>query len=235
MWKTLAVSFLFVVPVFGQEQQGTAYDALRVIGNQLGRDSVNRIISVTGVDGNPQPETWTVLLNDRRGGTRELQVANGRIESDRRPEGSVVGSTEGAMINTSRLNLDSSGAYAVASHTAEKSHTNFSLTSYTLRTDEHGEPIWIVTLQTRSRRPVGTIYIGANHGTVTRTEGLFAGTNMEDVETDRDAHREDEDNGRGVINEYKARIRRTFLHVQDETRDMFDRVKRSFNDFINRD
>lgn len=234
MWKTLAASLLFVTSALAQ-QQTTAYDALRVVGTKLSRDSVNRVISVTGVDGDPQPETWTILLSDRRGGAREIQVRNGRIDSDEAPTRSVVGSSEGATINTTRLNLDSSGAYAVASHTAEKSNTHFSIVSYTLRTDERGEPVWIVTLQTRSRRPVGTIHIEANHGNVTRTEGMFAGGNMEEVETDRDADRNDDNNDGGVIGEAKARIRRTFRRAQDEARDMFERVRRSFTDFINRD
>ena len=36
------------------------------------------------------------------------------------------------------------------------------------------------------------------------------------------------------IGNAKARIRDTFRRAQDEARDMFDRVRRSFTDFINR-
>ena len=86
----------------------------------------------------------------------------------------------------SQLNLDSRGAYAVASHTAEASHTSFATADYTLRTDERGEPMWVVTLRNGSSRPVGTIYIGGTRGTVRRTEGMFAGATMEDVEGDYD-------------------------------------------------
>src|SRR6185312_7765295 len=107
------------------------------------------------------------------GGVREIEVANGRVVSERTPVRSVVGSTEGATINTSRLNLDSNGAFSVARRTAEKSNTQFETVTYTLRTDERGEPIWIVTLENQSRHPVGTIHIGANRGTVVRTEGMF--------------------------------------------------------------
>ncbi len=135
------------------------------------------------------------------------------------------------MINTKRLNLDSNGAYAVASHTAEKSHARFATASYTLRTDERGEPIWIVTLANKSSRPVGTIYIGASGGTVRRTEGMFAGATMEDVETIG----EDRDNEGGIIGSTKARIKHAFHRTQEEARGMFERVKRSFSDFINRD
>jgi hypothetical protein len=233
MWKTVAALVLLATPALAQEH-ATAYEALRVVGNRLNRDFVNHVISVAGVAGDPQPETWKILLDDprARGGVREVEVKNGRIDSERTPVRSVTGSSEGATINTARLNLDSSGAYAVASHTAEKSHTDFATVSYTLRTDERGDPVWIVTLQNKSR-PVGTIYIGANRGNVTRTEGMFAGASMQEVETDRDARRDTEERG-GIIDETKARIRRTFRRAQDEARDMFERVRRSFDDFINR-
>src|SRR6266516_5482552 len=150
MWRTLAALVLFVTPALAQERL-TAYDALRVVGVHISRDAISHVVSVTGAHGDPQPETWRVLIDDRRGngGVREIQVRNGQIASER--PSSVVGSSEGATINTARLNLDSSGAYAVASHTADKSNTRFATASYTLRTDERGDPVWIVTLQNRSR------------------------------------------------------------------------------------
>jgi hypothetical protein len=234
MWKCLAALFLVVTPALAEEHP-TAYEALRVIGAKFSRDSVNRIISVTGVDGAPQPETWKILMEDSRarGGIREVEVKDGEIVSERTPVRSVVGSAEGATIKTTRLNLDSSGAFAVASHTAEKSNTRFARVSYTLRTDERGDPVWIVTLENRSSRPVGTIYIGANRGNVARTEGMFAGASMEDVETDQEIERDTENEG-GIIGTTKARIREAFRRAQDEARDMFERVRRSFVDFINR-
>ena len=130
-----------------------------------------------------------------------------------------------------RLNLDSSGAYSVASYTAEKSHTQFTTVDYTLRTDERGEPIWIVTLLSKSSRPVGTIHIGATRGTVRRTEGMFAGATMEDVESDYG----EEGGERSPFGGVKSRIKESFHRTQEEARDIFDRVKRSFSDFINRD
>jgi hypothetical protein len=230
MWKTLAALLLFAAPVLAEEN-ATAYEALRTVGQRLNRDFVNHVISVKGVDGNPQPEAWKILLDDprARGGVREVEVRNGRIVSERTPVRTVAGSSEGATINTARLNLDSSGAYAVASHTADKSNAEFATVTYTLRTDERGDPIWIITLENRSARPVGTIYIGANRGNVTRTEGMFSGAAMNDVETDRDTN-----NDGGIIGTTKARIKEAFHRAQDEARDMFDRVRRSFVDFINR-
>jgi hypothetical protein len=234
MWKYFA-AFLLVVTTALADEHPTAYEALRAVGAKFSRESVNRIISVTGVDGTPQPETWKILMEDprARGGVREIEVTDGRISSERTPVRTIVGSTEGATIKTTRLNLDSSGAFTVASRTADKSNARFATVSYTLRTDERGDPVWIITLQNRSSRPVGTIYIGANRGNVTRTEGMFAGATMEDVETDRAPERDSEDEG-GIIGTTKARIRESFRRAQDEARDMFERVRRSFVDFINR-
>ena len=118
----------------------------------------------------------------------------------------------------------------MASHTAEASHTSFATADYALRTDERGEPIWIVTLRNRSSRPVGTIYIGATGGTVKRTEGMFAGATMEDVENDYDTDEES-----GPFSGVKRQIKHAFHRTQEEARGMFQRVRRSFSDFINRE
>ena len=230
MWRAFAAVLFFVAPAFAQEENATAYEALRVVGTELGRGALNHVVSITGVKGNPQPEKWKIVLEaPDGGGVRELEVSDGKIGSEHRPGRSVAGSTEGATIDTSRLNMDSSGAYEVASHTADLSHANFATVDYTLRTDERGEPTWIVTLLSRSSRPVGTLHIGAMGGTVKRTEGMFAGATMEDVENDYDSDEE-----RGPFSGVKRRIKDTFHRTQDEARDMFDRVKRSFSDFINR-
>jgi len=142
----------------------------------------------------------------------------------------VAGSAEGATIDVSQLNLDSSGAYAVASHTAEASHASFTTADYALRTDDRGEPMWIVTLRNNSGRPVGTIYIGGTEGTVMRTEGMFAGATMKDVEGDYE-----QGEGPGVFRSAKRSIKHGFNRAQEEARGIFDKVKRSFSDFINRE
>src|SRR6266702_4733333 len=230
MWRFVVGFLLLVSPALAQ-QNATAYEALRVVARQSGRGVLNHIVSITGVQGDPQPEKWKIILEDPGArSARELEVADGRISSEETSGRSLTGSTEGAMIDMARLNLDSIGAYAVASHTAEASHARFATVDYTLRTDERGEPIWIVTLLNKSSRPVGTIYIGATRGVVRRTEGMFAGATMEDVENDYD--REDEG---GIIGSVKSRISHAFHRTQEEARGMFERVKRSFSDFINRE
>ena len=227
MWVGL---LLLATPVWAEEN-ATAYEALRVLGSEFGRDALQQIVSIRGTKGDPQPEKWKIVVEDPQGGgVRELQVADGKIDSDGEADRDVAGSTEGATIDVSRLNLDSSGAYAVASHTAEASHTSFATADYTLRTDDGGEPTWIVTLRNRSFRPVGTIYIGGTSGTVRRTEGMFAGATMEDVEGDYD-----QGQVTGVIRSAKRSIKHGFNRAQEEARGMFEKVKRSFSDFINRE
>src|SRR5437867_3785904 len=230
MWRVWVGLLLLATPVWAEEN-ATAYEALRVVGREFGRDAVHQIVSITGTKGDPQPEKWKIIVEDPQGrGLRELYVADGKIDSEDTAERDVAGSSEGATIDVSRLNLDSSGAFAVASHTAEASHTTFATADYTLRTDDRGEPMWIVTLRIRSSRPVGTIYIGATRGTVRRTEGMFAGATMEDVEGDYD-----QGDGTGVIGSAKRKIKHSFHKAQEEARGMFERVKRSFSDFINRE
>ncbi|MFL6521753.1 MAG: hypothetical protein ACJ8NS_16185 [Chthoniobacterales bacterium] len=247
MWKFL-IGFLFIAtPIFAQENP-SAYEALRVMGTQLNRQMVSRVVSVNGVEGDPQPRSWKILIEDKNAanGVREIVVEDNRVVSQRAPNKSVVGSTQGATINTSKLNLDSTGAYTVAAHTAETSHVTFSLTSYTLRTDDRGNPIWIVTLADRSNRPVGTIHIRASDGRISRVEGMYQGRNMEQVEVNPDIDNpprvenerpnddqavDDENSDENLVfKDVKRMFRRT---TRDASR-MFHKVQRSFVDFFNR-
>lgn len=245
MWKSLLASMLLAASAFAQENS-SAYEALRVIGTQLNRELVNRVVSVNGVDGDPQPRTWKILVADKNAanGVREIVVEDNRVVSQRAPNRSVVGSTKDSTVDTRKLNLDSTGAYSVAAHTAETSHVTFSLTSYTLRTDERGNPVWIVTLADRNNRPVGTIHIRASDGRVKRVEGMYTGRNMEQVEENHDLDNPavenqpavDEENVDENSNEDLAikDIKRMFHRTTRDASRMFHRVQRSFTDFFNR-
>jgi hypothetical protein len=230
MWRVWFGLLLLATPVLAEEN-ATAYEALRVLGSELGRDALHHIVSIRGVKGDPQPDRWRIVVEDpQSGGVRELEIADGKIDSDNEANRDTAGPTGEATIDVSRLNLDSSGALAVAGHTAEASHISFVTADYTLRTDERGEPMWIVTLRNRSSHPVGTIYIGGTRGTVRRTEGMFAGATMEDVEGDYD-----QGQVTSVIRNAKRSIKHSFNRAQEEARGMFDKVRRSFSDFINRE
>lgn len=254
MWKFLLAILLPAGSLLAQESP-SAYEALRVIGTQLNRSLVNRVISVNGTEGDPQPRVWKILVEDKNasGGVREIVVEGNRIASQRVPNRSVVGSTQGATINTSKLNLDSTGAYSVAARTADTSHVTFSLTSYTLRTDDRGNPVWVVTLADRRNRPVGTIHIRASDGRVARVEGMYSGRNMEqvevnpDVDDNRDVDQNHDnvdstDNDPAVVedepsdadeNIVKRDIKRMFRRTTQDARRMFFKVRRSFVDFFN--
>ena len=234
--RSFLVALLLSTTAAFAQTNATAYDALRVIGNQLDRDAVNRIISVVGVDGNPQPRTWRVLVADaRKGGIREIFVSGGQVTKQGPYSGSMAGSERAATIDTSKLNLDSSGAYEVASKTADTSHVPFTTVNYTLRTDERGNPTWVVTLQSQGHRALGTIYIGANRGTVTRTEGMFQGLPANEVVEDQREENVQDDQGQGSNNPIVARAREMFYRTRDNARETFKRVRRNFADFIRGD
>jgi hypothetical protein len=232
MLKIFAALF-FPAAVLAQNAP-TAYDALRAVGDQLGHGAMNHVVGISGVNGNPQPETWHVLLADPNagGGLREVDVTSGRVGNQRTPTREVLGGGgHSATVDTHKLNLDSSGAYEVASKTADSSHVPFALVNYTLRTDERGNPTWIVSLQSQNRRVLGTIYIGTNKGTVTRTEGMFQGLPPDEVV---------EDSREGKV-EYEARdddgpiisrAKEMFYRARDGAQQTFKRVRRSFADFI---
>lgn len=232
MSKSLAAFVLLSTSTVFAQTNPTAYDAMRTVGTQLNREYVNRVVSVTGVDGTPQPASWRILIDDRNAhGIREVEVRGGRVISNRMSDRNIVGTAQNATINPARLNLDSSGAYEVASRTADSSHVPFASVNYTLRTNEHGDGTWIITLQSQHHRAVGTIYIGANKGTVTRTEGMFAGAPMDAVVED---HREGDiqDEEHTGDNPIMRSVRHMFYRARDQAADTFKRVRHNFADFI---
>jgi hypothetical protein len=251
MWRVIFAALLVATPVLAQEQT-TAYQALKVVGSQFNRAALSRVISVSGTDGDPQPQTWRVVIADRNapGGVRELQVTGRRIVSDGAPSG-PYGPSSGNMIKTSLLNLDSSGAFTVANFTADKSHTNFDSISYTLRSNDRGIPVWVVTLHDAARRNVGTIYISASRGNVTRVEGMYAGRNTppdggtqqppgaveQPQPDDMYAGVDDSDleAGESDENPVKTEIKRLFRRTKRDAERMFGRVRSSFDDFIRRE
>ncbi|HXO93873.1 MAG TPA: hypothetical protein VN825_07040, partial [Candidatus Acidoferrum sp.] len=105
MWRVWVGLLLLATPVWAEEN-ATAYEALRVVGEELGRDALHQIVTITGTKGNPQPEKWKIAVEDPQGrGVRELQIADGKIASDDEADHNVTGSAEGATIDVSRLNL----------------------------------------------------------------------------------------------------------------------------------
>src|SRR5437763_16379051 len=98
---------------------------------------------------------------------------------------------------------------------------------FSLRTNERGVSTSGVTLQNQHRRPVGTIYIGANKGTVTRTDGMFAGAPMDAVVEDhREGNGEYEE--RSSDNPIMRSVRHTFYRAREQALETFKRVRHNF-------
>lgn len=157
---------------FGRD---TAYKALRTVGKERGQSVLNRVIEVKGGGGSPQPAVWKIVLDDQaaRGGVREFEVENGRIASERTPVKAYSGSSEGAVMNFQKLNLDSQGAFTVAEKEASKAQVGFDSVDYVLRTDdETRSPVWILRLLDSDKSGVGTIRVSAVDGRVLLREGF---------------------------------------------------------------
>jgi hypothetical protein len=235
MWKSFLAALFLATPLFAKPQE-TAYEAMRTMAHQLNREFVNHVISIAGTNGNPQPATWKILIEDQhaRGGVREVEVTDGRISSERTPLRSSVEGSLGPVVDTNKLNLDSSGAFTLAQQTATNSHVSFASADYNLHVDEHGSPIWEVGLRRENGEPAGRIFIGANHGTITRTEGLFVGGDQVAVqqgadEPEREEANDDED---GDTNQVKMHIKEAWRQMRADVHKTFYKVRRSFVDFF---
>ncbi len=98
--------------------------------------------------------------------------------------------------------------------------------------DAHGNPTWIVTLEDRSRRPLGTIHIKANDGRVSRVEGMYQGRNMEQVADDTQPVENPDAGENSEDNVVKRNVKRLFHKTKEDANRIFNKARRSFADFI---
>lgn len=160
------LALLLPIAAFGRE---TAYQALRTVGAERSKALLNNVIEVKGRNGAPQPEVWTILLNDplARGGVREIEVSKGHITSERTPVKAYSGQGEAIVLNFTLLNLDSEGAFAVAQREALEAKIGFFEADYLLRCDDNGStPIWVVQLLDQQQHSLGSVSIAADTGAV---------------------------------------------------------------------
>jgi len=163
---TLIAALLLPLAALGGE---TAYQALRIVGDERSKTLLNTVIEVKGRNGASQPDVWTVLLNDplARGGVREIEVSKGHIVSERTPVKTYGGQAEEILLNFTLLNLDSDGAFAVAEAEARNAKIGFYGADYLLRSGENGAaPLWVVQLLDRQQHSLGSVNIAADTGTV---------------------------------------------------------------------
>lgn len=178
-----------VLPVAASGKD-SAYQALRAIAAVRDQSVLNRVTEVKGLSGTPQPDKWTVVLDDplARGGVREIEVANGHIVSERTPVKAYSGVGEAVSMNFQKLNLDSEGAFTVADDVARKANIGFEAVDYVLRCDDtNSAPTWVLQLLDENRHSVGTVSIAADSGMVVSKS--FGGSRFGAVDaTDEKAH-----------------------------------------------
>jgi hypothetical protein len=152
-------------------ENATAYRALRVARAALGGEAFGRLVEVTGRDGVPQPYVWKIVLKEGANGSKEIDVADGKIVAQRtlgRPPAST------GVVKLQALNVDSGGAFDAADAQSRKARVRFDSVNYTLRANESGQPVWTLELFNQNGAGVGTMRLTATDGTVASIDGRLA-------------------------------------------------------------
>jgi hypothetical protein len=173
----LLLAAVFLLPHTGTRaadaaaDSATAYRALRVARAALGAEALGRLVEVTGHDGVPQPYVWKIVLKEGASGSKEVDVADGKIIAQRTlPRAPEVS----GLVKLQTLNLDSSGAFAAADAQSRKVRVRFDSINYTLRADATGQPIWTMDLFNLDGASVGTMRLTATDGTIASIDGRLA-------------------------------------------------------------
>ncbi len=169
--KKLAFLFFLVALAAGRAPATTAYEALGVIKQNRGEAILKQLIQVRGETGQPQPQSWTILMNDpaARAGIREFIVTGADITSERTPLRGYAAEGRLPALDFARLNLDSDGAFKLANQQANRLKIGFHTVEYTLRTnDADGGPLWVLHLFDHMGAPVGTMQVSAESGKIVR-------------------------------------------------------------------
>lgn len=147
--------------------QVTAYAALRTVGSSRGEKVLSQVLAVSGEGSGTQPARWKIWIDDpaARGGVRELEVSGNQITSERTPVKPEWAGAKG--MDLAHLNLDSDGAYQVATQEAKNKGIELSKVQFLLAVDrDTGKPGWTVQMSDAKDQRVGAIKINADSGTI---------------------------------------------------------------------
>jgi hypothetical protein len=147
--------------------QVTAYAALRTVGSIRGEKVLKQILAISGEGSGAQPTHWKVWIDDpgARGGVRELEVSGDQITAERTPVKSEWAG--GKDMDLAHLNLDSDGAYQVATQEARTKGIEFSKVQFQLAADrDTGKPGWTVQMADAKDQRVGAVKVNADSGTI---------------------------------------------------------------------
>jgi hypothetical protein len=100
---------------------------------------------------------------------RELDVAHGKIVAEHTPVRAYGGSAQGALIDFTKLNLDSAGAFTVAEKEAQKAKVGFDSVDYTLRTGDDANPVWVIHMMDATQHSMGTLTLAADTGAIVQS------------------------------------------------------------------
>lgn len=158
-------------PAEATPDNATAYRAIRVARGALGAEALDRLVEVTGQDGVPQPYVWKIVLKEGAAGSKEIDVADGKIVAQRslgRPP------ANSGLVRLKELNLDSSGAFDAADTQSRKARVRFDSVNYTLRANETGKPVWTLELFNQNGAGVGNMRLTATDGVIASIDGRLA-------------------------------------------------------------
>ncbi len=164
-WPLVCASAILLTGI--GHAQVTAYAALRTVGAGRGEKVLRQVLAVSGEGADAQPTRWRICIDDpaARGGVREFEVSGNQITSERTPVKSEWAG--GKDMDLAHLNLDSDGAYQVATQEAKRKGLEFSKVQFQLAADrETGKPGWTVQMADVKDQRVGAMKINADSGTV---------------------------------------------------------------------
>lgn len=159
-WQKLLLLAALLVAGIASAAAATAYDALRVIGEKYGRESLERVVEVQGSN-----QTWEVSLVDADSPAllQQIRVRNGRVLSKTKRSSAGRPSTP---INLDALNLDSDGALTLANQQLPQAADSRRV-DYTLLTGPDGTmPVWTLTLRHAPGDDVSVFEISATDGAI---------------------------------------------------------------------
>jgi hypothetical protein len=167
----LSAAFFAFATATSAPENATAYRALRVARAALGAEALGRLVEVTGHDGVPQPYLWKIVLKEGANGSKEIDVADGKIVAQRTlshpPEFTGV-------VKLQSLNVDSGSAFDAADIQSRKARVRFDSVNYTLHANAAGQPVWTLELFNQDGAGVGAMRLTATDGTVASIDGRLA-------------------------------------------------------------
>ena len=174
----VAVVFTALVPG-ARAQVGTGLDSKNALANLIDRQGeavADKLVSIRGFEGIPQPGTWEIITHDASSPhlLRRYRIGPGFIRDEGDVDDLYPAREPYGFIDYAQLKLSSQGAFTLAEAAAKQAKMGFDSLNYTLRCREYSrEPVWILHLINAKGLLVGKVHISANSGRVFRTIWIY--------------------------------------------------------------